>query len=949
MSEKLFGTPLDVQDSWTRKVQRRSSWILPFLPLPAALLAYALLSVIQRPPAPANASEILSICNSLHEIPSVPQDFYSRTVSDRFVEGTKATFIRNATIWTGGRDGTELVYGDVLLDGGIVKALGYIPDQMLKGVKGRVNTIDAYGSWVTPGLIDLHSHVGMLSAPLLKGAFDVGSRNGPMVPWMRSLDGFNTRDDARVLAIAGGVTTGLVLPGSGNAVGGQAFPFKFRKTQERSPSSMLIEPPFNLNDTAREPGTPLRWRHMKHATGENQLRYGTRMDSTWAFREGYEEARKIKVAQDEYCAKAKAGLWNDIKGIPFPYSLHWEALVDVLRGRVKVNCHTYEAVDIDFLARLTNEFKFPLAALHHSHEAYLIPDVIKKMWGKPPAVAIFATNARYKREAYRGSEFAPRILADNGIKVVMKSDHPVLDSRYLAYEAQQAHYYSLPSNLALSSITTTPAIAAGLDHRIGYIREGYDADLVIWDSNPLVLGATPKQVFIDGIPQLENPHVNEKPAWLQKVPRTPDFEDEIKATLEYEGLPPLTTKAKSKNVLFLNVQSLWTRQGDSIQPSFQAESANSSVVIVTDGKLSCFGDKGSCATASRVSYDVVDLKGGSISTGLTTSGAPVGLQEIPSEASTNDGALFDPFVGVPPVLGDDGTSIFASDGLQLQGRDTLLAYRSGVTSSVSAWSAGSLFSDGVMFDGISVAFRTGAAHSLDKGAIIKSKAALHISISRSMFGSGPSVSTQIATLRRLLLRSPSDDAGNWFHKAALGEIPLVISVGSADLMANLIRLKKEVESETGSTMKWTFARASEAHLLANEIASSGISILLTRPRLFPTQWDDKRIIPGPPLSADSAISTLLKHNITVGLGTGENWEARNVRFDLAWAALDSGGELSLPEVLKLATVNMDHIFDIERGDGHLDDLVAFEGGTALDLESKVVAIISPEREVVELF
>ena len=106
-----------------------------------------------------------------------------------------------------------------------------------------------------------------------------------------------------------------------------------------------------------------------------------------------------------------------------------------------------------------------------------------------PAVALFATNARYKREAYRGSEFAPRILAENGIDVVMKvlqvgpvllysgltcsqSDHPVLNSRFLLFEAQQAYYYGLSANLALSAVTSTPAKVLGLDHRIGFIREG---------------------------------------------------------------------------------------------------------------------------------------------------------------------------------------------------------------------------------------------------------------------------------------------------------------------------------------------------------------------------------------------------------------------------------------------------------------------------------------------
>jgi hypothetical protein len=103
----------------------------------------------------------------------------------------------------------------------------------------------------------------------------------------------------------------------------------------------------------------------RHATGENQRRHGTRMDSTWGFREAYNEARKVKESQDSFCSKVERGQWDDpdVKGKVFPESLKWEALVDVLRGRVKVNCHTYEAVDLDFLSRV--KFLFHPAGLRY--------------------------------------------------------------------------------------------------------------------------------------------------------------------------------------------------------------------------------------------------------------------------------------------------------------------------------------------------------------------------------------------------------------------------------------------------------------------------------------------------------------------------------------------------------------------------------------------------------
>ena len=126
--------------------------------------------------------------------------------------------------------------------------------------------------------------------------------------------------------------------------------------------------------------------------------------------------------------------------------------------------------------------------------------------------------------------------------------------------------------------------------------------------------------------------------------------------------------------------------------------------------------------------------------------------------------------------------------------------------------------------GLSATFRTGAHDALDRAALIKPVTALHIAIGRSLPfapSPGPSVSTQVATLRRLLLNGEGEhtETGKWFKKAANGEIPLVIDVSSADIMATLIRLKNEVEEKRGAYMRMIFSRASEAHLLASEIGA----------------------------------------------------------------------------------------------------------------------------------
>ena len=224
-----------------------------------------------------------------------------------------------------------------------------------------------------------------------------------------------------------------------------------------------------------------------------------------------------------------------------------------------------------------------------------------------------------------------------------------------------------------------------------------------------------------------------------------------------------------------------------------------------------------------------------------------------------------------------------------------LAYRSGVTLGVTApRSPGFLL-------GLGTAFSTGSPHRLAKGAVIQEVTALHIAIDSST----PSVSTHIAALRNLFNGEGEGELGAYFEDVVQGELPLVIEVQSADVMASLINLKKEVEERSGTTLRVTFTGANEAHLLAKEIGEAGIGVILA-PRPFPGSWKSRRMyvlialfisegmllifmitfsLAGPPLTENNAASVLLSHNVTVALGIVEQWESRNLRFDVGWVRL----------------------------------------------------------------
>ncbi|TFK75753.1 composite domain of metallo-dependent hydrolase [Pluteus cervinus] len=943
---------------------RRSSKVFSFFAIfvsSAALSVLIFLSIgsyplptrVQIQRIPINAESILAQCAAISEEPGPSFDFSDREKSDRFEEGTPATLIRNARIFTGEKNGSIELHGDIFLDNGIIKGVGRVPRHLYAN-RDDVVKINANGRWVTPGLIDLNSHLGVLSSPITRGtgADDVDSNKGPILPWLRTVDGLNTHDDGYELAISGGVTSAQVLPGNKNAIGlqaydtfagGQSFFMKMRKTAARTPVSMLIEPPNELTGIAHK---RQRWRHMKHTCGERLRNYGNRMDHAWSFRAAYESARSIKEAQDDYCLKAQAGLWESLGG--FPKNLQWESLVDVLRGRVKISAQCDEAVDLDTMVRLSQEFQFPIASFHAA-EAWLVPDLLKQTYEGIPAVALFATNYRTRRETFRGSEFAPRILADAGIHVVMKTDHPVINSRYLVYEAQQAHHFGLPASLALASVTSTPAAAAGLAHRIGSLTVGADADVVLWDSHPLQLSATPIHVWIDGIMQIPVPAKGDEDnevevgkgkegeRWLEP-PEVPNWDKERKEAQLWDGLPPLKGKRYSDRVVFRNVKDIWKVGQTGVTRTLVIEEEPDQLgdVVVEGGRIICSGST-VCAQHLQKAK-VVDLEGGSLMPGLMTYGSPLGLEEIAAEPSTGDGKLYDAFVqDIPEVFHDVGNTLRAVDALAFGTRNALLAYRSGVTMATSSLNKGDF-----VISGLSVTFGTGSSYVVEHGAILQEITALHVKISRPnpLEGTpGVSVSSQIGGLRRLLFgwESRDQETGHWFRKAAEGVVPLVIEVYSADIMGSLLMVKAEVEDRIGSYMRVVFAGATEAHLIAKDIASGGVGVILIPARPYPHTWQERRILPGPPLTNDTALVTLIENNVKVGIGIPNAWEARNTKMDMQWAKLESNGRINEHQVLMMVTGDLEDLLGIREIDDSARDLVAYAGGNVFDPTSKVVA------------
>jgi imidazolonepropionase-like amidohydrolase len=265
----------------------------------------------------------------------------------------------------------------VLLAKGLIQSVGTSLSLRDFGLTADdVVEYDAAGRPLTTGIIDMHSHAGVDSLPDLMGTDDTNELSADITPYVRSLDGFQPNDYQIRVIQSGGVTTSLILPGSGNNMGGEAFVIKHAVgaasgRNETSAKDMLAAPDGS-------------WRYMKMACGENAKRvYGkvgehgptSRLGEAWEFRHAFEQATRVVQEQNDWCtlAESKGGL-DKVTGY-LPAELRWESLSAVLRGQVHVNTHCYTIPDLESYIGYTNEFKFKIRAFHHAHQTYLVPEV----------------------------------------------------------------------------------------------------------------------------------------------------------------------------------------------------------------------------------------------------------------------------------------------------------------------------------------------------------------------------------------------------------------------------------------------------------------------------------------------------------------------------------------------------------------------------------------------
>lgn len=375
--------------------------------------------------------------------------------------------IKGLTIYTMNPQNDVIESGDILIHDGKIIEIG----QSLSAPEGA-EVIDGNGSICTPGLIDIHTHVGIWGETT-GDTSDGNESSSPFTPLMLAIDGINPQHISFNDALSGGITTVQTGAGSGNPIGGV---WTIIKTAGKTIDKMIVRERSGL----------------KGALGENPKGFGvrrkkspfTRMSTANWIRDGFIKAQKAisdgATTLEALCKRDEETL------LPF---------IEVLQGKMPFRLHAHRADDIVTAIRLAKEFNVELS-IEHCTEGYKIASYIKES-GYPVTLGPFM-GAATKYETRDTNLESPKILQEQGTLVAIITDHPFVPIQYLYVCAAESVKHGMDEMEALRAITINPAKIGGVDNRVGSLEVGKDADLVLWSDHPFKMGARIQSTWIEG-------------------------------------------------------------------------------------------------------------------------------------------------------------------------------------------------------------------------------------------------------------------------------------------------------------------------------------------------------------------------------------------------------------------------------------------------------------------
>ena len=369
--------------------------------------------------------------------------------------------------------GPVIPHGYVEVENGKIRAVG---EMSARTAAAAGPVYDAGGGHILPGFIDAHCHLGMFGNALGFEADDGNESTDPCTPQLRAIDAINPQDRCFREAREGGVTTVLTGPGSANPIAGQ---FAAIKTDGRWVDEMVLRAPAAMKMALGE--------NPKTVYNERKETPITRMATAAVIRQELSKTLEYMDKQD----KADAEEDTDAPD----YDAKLEALIPVLRGELPVHIHAHRADDIATGIRIAKEFNLKCVIVHGT-EAHLIPELLEQEG--VPVITGPALGDRSKPELANMTIESPAVLTMRGVKVAICTDHPEVPIQYLPLCATLAVKGGMTPEAALAAITINPARIAGIDHRVGSLAPGKDADIVITSGHPINLLSRVREVFIGG-------------------------------------------------------------------------------------------------------------------------------------------------------------------------------------------------------------------------------------------------------------------------------------------------------------------------------------------------------------------------------------------------------------------------------------------------------------------
>jgi imidazolonepropionase-like amidohydrolase len=786
-----------------------------------------------------------------------------------------AIVIRHATVLPA--SGPAIEDGAIAFAAGLITAVGK-NDSV--ATPAGAEEIDGRGKFISPGLIDVHSHLGVYPSPNTQGNTDGNEASNPNTAEVSAEHGFWPQDPGLRRAAAGGITSMLVLPGSANLIGGRGFPVKL-----------------HFGRTADEMRFPGAKDGLKMACGENPKRvYGTygkqapttRMGNVAGYRQAFAQAR-------EYMNKGGK-----------PRDLKLETLAGVLRGEILVQNHCYRADEMQIMLDVAAEFGFHIRAFHHALEGYKLRDVLA---ARGVAIATWADWWGFKMEAYDGIPENAGLMTEAGGRAIIHSDSEI-GIQHLNQEAAKALAHARAGGIALRDeqalrwITLNAAWAMGVDDRTGSLDRGKMADIVLWNRHPFSMYARAESVYVDGVLTYD----------LERGPvDVSDFE-----LGRGEGGPPITPP---------QAPPAMPPPGSATPLPVPNEAAPCTVirdamVLADSGRLdraSVLVKAGKIATiAPSIPADdrcqSVDGAGRVLAPGFIAPSVVLGLVEVDAEPSASDlGARgTDPANTIHAAIRADASLNPAADPI-------VVVRLAGITTAIVAPQGG-------LIAGQSAALSTA-------GEILRAPTAMHAQLGAP--GGQLMQSTRGAALASL--REALDDAREMSHRrpdfdqnrmrklaaskadlealqpVASGRLPLVVSVDRASDIRALLAFAHD----TGTHV--IVLGGGEAWQVADELAAAKVPVILRELENLPSSFDRRDV------RQDSAALLTARGVKVMLLTAGEDNQGRT----LAQAAGNAvAWGLRYDDAFATITANVADAFHLEGGRiarGARADLVLWNG------------------------